>query len=321
MEAGGAKGGTGGPNGNAAVVATSAERVDTEEAGQATEVLRYCDFRDFIRHLGIDPLVDASGLVMVAAHDMFAAPLPPHWSEQIDESSSRVYFFNTVTGDSMWMHPQEALYRELIADVRSWRPDEPLEDIFARSDAHLRRAQQQAVEAIAQWSAFDVPQGPEEAPEFGDMSQFYFNSTTGESRWADPRQSVEFDLRQRHSILCKCIAAHSQVLARMGSSDSSDAEEVRQPGSNVQTLVQTLLESLGTLPLPTRQSAMPPTDVAPPQGVRRPSNLPAGDETVRSSISYFSARSTTSCRGEGGDPDLPPVDPPASHPFVLQTQD
>ena len=47
--------------------------------------------------------------------------------------------------------------------------------------------------------------------------RFYFNATTGESSWADPRQSVEFDLRWapfvtlllirlRHRILSECIA-------------------------------------------------------------------------------------------------------------------
>lgn len=31
--------------------------------------------------------------------------------------------------------------------------------------------------------------------ELSDWCRFYFNATTGESSWADPRQSVEFDLR------------------------------------------------------------------------------------------------------------------------------
>lgn len=273
---------------------------------EGQEVLQYCDFRDFIRHLGIDPRVDASGLVMVAAHHMFAAALPPSWSEQIDESSSRVYFFNQLSGDSLWVHPQAELFRELTEEVRSWPPDEPLEAIFARSDAHLRQAHRNAVESVAQWSAYDAPQGPEEAPEFGDSAQFFFNATTGESRWSDPRQSVEFDLRQRHSILCECIAAHTQTLSRMAkgmSSDSSEGENEREAERGVQALVQNLWESLGTLPLPVRREAAPDVAAAPaPEGARRPAHLPAGDDTVRSSMSYLTARSSASCspRADGG---------------------
>lgn len=292
-------------------------------------MLRYCDFRDFLRTLGVDPRVDASGLMMVAAHHMFAAALPPHWSEQIDEASSRVYFYNALTGESMWVHPESDLHRELIGEIRGWAPDEPMEGIFARSDAHLRQAHQRAVDAVGQWSAYDAPQGPEEAPESGDAAQFFFNAATGESRWSDPRESVEFDLRQRHSILCECISAHTQTLARMAkgmSSDSSDGEDAQL---GMQALVQNLWESLPTLPLPVRREAVAaPSDAAPPDSTRRPAHLPAGDDTVRSSISYLTARSSAGCspRAELGsssrsinDPDAQPQEQPLpNHPFLLQ---
>merc|ERR1740121_688328 len=297
-------------------------------AGQGgTQVLRYCHFSDFLRHLGVDPRVDSSGVVMVAAHHMFVAPLPPHWSEQIDEASSRVYFFNPLTGESLWVHPQSELYRELIEDLRCWAPDEPLEGIFARSDAHLRQAHHRAVEAVGQWSAYDAPEGPEEAPESGDATQFFFNAATGESRWSDPRQYVEFDLRQRHSILCECIAGHTQQLSRMNakglSSDSSDGED-GLPEHGMQALVQNLWESLGTLPLPVRRETIP----APPESGKRPNHLPAGDDTVRSSTSYLTARSNPSSspradlfsgRGsEYGAASATHEQPLPNHPFLLQ---
>lgn len=283
------------------------------------KVLQYCDFRDFLRFLGIDPRVDASGLVMVAAHHMFASALPPHWSEHIDESSSRVYFFNKLTGESAWSHPQEALFRELIDEVRCWRPDECIETVFARSDAHLRQAHARAVESMSQWSGpYDAPQGPEEAPEFGgESSQFFYNATTGESRWSDPRQSVEFDLRQCHSILSECVAGHTQTLAKMSSNDelSSDGEDERRPPL-VQAFVQNLWESIGTLPLPSRQIEAP-ADAVPKQGLpTRPAFLAPGDDTVRSSMSYLTARSETSCTAEArGELDAR-VDALANHQFA-----
>jgi len=261
------------------------------------QVLRYCDFRDFIRHLGVDPRVDASGIVMVAAHHMFAAPLPPDWSEQIDDESSRVYFFNRLSGESLWVHPQAELYRDLIEEIRCWAPDEPVEAIFQRADAYLRQAHKQGAEVVAEWSAFDAPQGPEDqSPEAGEAAQFFFNAATGESRWTDPRESVEFDLKLRHSILCECIAAHTQTLARMAkgvSSDSSEGEDGRGHDHSVQALVQNLWESLGTLPLPARRDAALRLDASPPTSAR-PLHLPAGDDTVRSSVSYLTARSSAS---------------------------
>jgi len=269
---------------------------------------------------------------MVAAHHMFAADLPPHWSEHVEENSSRVYFFNRLTGDSAWSHPQEALFKELIEEVRHWRPAESLDAIFARSDAHLRQAHSLAVQAIAQWSGpYDAPVGPEEAPEFGESAQFYFNAATGDSRWSDPRVAVEFDLGQRHSILCECIRGHTQNLAKMAASDSSDGEDDRDGRSArppMQAIVQNLWQSVGTLPLP----ALTVEGVSPPpvgSGRSRPTGLPAGDDTNRSTMSYLTARSSGSCAEEAPAPISPappqargdlPSDPLPNHPFVLPPQ-
>merc|ERR1719409_2567288 len=133
---------------------------------------------------------------------MFSAELPDYWSEHIDEGTSRVYFFNELTGDALWMHPQEGVFKELIEEVRCWRPNQKLNEIFQRADAHLRQAYSRAIEATAQWSGpYSAPaQGPEETGA-DEGAQFFYNANTGESRWSDPRQSVEFDLRQRRSIL------------------------------------------------------------------------------------------------------------------------
>lgn len=256
-----------------------------------SQALRYCNFEDFLEHLAIDQS-SASALTMAAAQHMFVAPLPPQWSEQVDESSSRVYFFNRATGESLWMHPQKSIFEELLQEVHSWQPDTSLEEIAVQADAHLRQAQRTAVQALAQWSAFDAPQGPEEAPEFAESSQFYFNATTGESSWADPRQSVEFDLRLRHGILSECMSAF-RVL---GLPDESSEGEVSShaDGRDLPSLPQSFGENLGellgslTLPLRHVERLEVPKAAGP---VVRP-NLSAGDETVRTEMSYLTARST-----------------------------
>lgn len=253
------------------------------------EALNYCNFEDFLEHLGLDH-TSASGLTIAAAQQMFSAPLPPQWSEQVDENSSRVYFFNRATGDSLWMHPQKSIFEDLLQEVQCWQPDNSLEEIAARADAHLRQAQRTAVEALAQWSAFDAPQGPEEAPEFAESSQFYFNATAGESSWADPRQSVEFDLRLRHSILSECISAF-RVL---GLPDESSEGEVSShaDGRDValpQAFGGDLGELLGSLTLPLRHVERLEL---PKAGVPIRPNVSAGDETGRTELSYLTARST-----------------------------
>jgi len=264
---------------------------------ETLQVLRHSEFQDFLEHVGVDPDADSSGLLTVAGERMYSAALPPGWSEHVDEASSRVYFFNKLSGESLWVHPQAETFCELIEEIRSWPSDESTEAIFARSDAHLRQAHRQAIEAVSHWSAHDVPEGPEEAPEFSDSTaQFFFNSTTGESRWSDPRQYVEFDLRQRHSILCECMASHSHARASKGmSSESSDGEHERGQDHGVQAFMQNLWESIGTLPLPVRHEAPAWEASLPSAVVRRPAHLPSGDISVRSSVSYLTARSSTSC--------------------------
>jgi len=290
----------------AAALTTQLPAPSSDPGHSVQQELRYCNFEDFIGLLGIDQAEEPNNVVTTAAQHMFAAPLPPQWSEQVDEASSRVYFFNRSTGESLWMHPQETIFKEIIEEVRAWRREDSIDVIFARADEHLRAASRRAVEALEQWSSYDAPQGPEDSPEFssgGEGAQcFYFNATTGDSSWADPRQPVEFDLRQRHTILGECISAF-KVLALP--SDSSDVEssaldasfslKSRQPtadGAGVQAFVQNLGELLGTLSLPLRQVATP-LDAIPPA---RPTGLPTGDDTVRSSVSYFSARSQLTSR-------------------------
>lgn len=252
------------------------------EEPPSNEALRYCNLEDFLEHLGVDH-ASAGSLIMAAAQHMFAAPLPPQWSEQVDEGSGRVYFFNRATGESLWQHPQKPLFEEILAEVRCWQPEASVESLVARAERHLRQAQQSALEVLSQWSAFDAPQGPEEAPEFGETSRFFFNATTGESSWADPRQLVDFDLRLRHGILSECMAAFR---AHSLPDESSEGELSSHAERDTSVQELDIRELLGTLSLPLRQ-----LDAALP-GMRPPHATSAGDDTVRSSMSYLTARST-----------------------------
>eukprot|EP00435_Cladocopium_sp_Y103_P042498 s2801_g11.t1 len=120
-------------------------------------------------------------------------------------------------------------------------------------------------------------------------ARFYFNATTGESSWADPRQSVEFDLRLRHSILSECISAF-RVLGLPDESSEGEAhlQHLRRDVALPQAFGGDLGELLGSLTLPLRHERLE----LPKAGVPIRPNVSAGDETGRTELSYLTARST-----------------------------
>eukprot|EP00933_Yihiella_yeosuensis_P008657 TRINITY_DN114240_c0_g1_i1.p1 TRINITY_DN114240_c0_g1~~TRINITY_DN114240_c0_g1_i1.p1 ORF type:complete len:498 (+),score=125.80 TRINITY_DN114240_c0_g1_i1:30-1496(+) len=172
------------------------------------EVLECCDLEDFLRLLDIDPQAhEVDSHVMNAARSMYAAPLPPGWSEQVDEDSAYLYFYHKTTGESIWLHPQEAIFKELIAEVSKWHPDDKQDVITANVEAHMKQAQLAAADIIGNWSCAEVPDDGS-----GGMTQYYVNMNTGETSWADPRQSLEFDLWQRQYVLNTCKSTHIEKL-------------------------------------------------------------------------------------------------------------
>lgn len=176
------------------------------EAEDLLEVLQHCEYEDFRRLLGPKAASGASEVVMTASKRMYASPLPPDWSEQVDHDSSYLYFYNKVTGESLWEHPQRGLFIELIQEVASWRENDSMEMVVARSDMHMRQAHMNASDTISSWSAVECDDGA------GGLTSYYANLSTGETRWSDPRKTLEFDLWQRQYILSACMATHAEEL-------------------------------------------------------------------------------------------------------------
>merc|ERR1712151_1333266 len=65
----------------------------------------------FVQSLGIDPIKESDMLWI--AEEAFHAQLPPSWSEHTDERG-RVYFHNAAAGESMWQHPLDSLFHEIV---------------------------------------------------------------------------------------------------------------------------------------------------------------------------------------------------------------
>ncbi|DAZ95044.1 TPA: hypothetical protein N0F65_002778 [Lagenidium giganteum] len=67
--------------------------------------------RDHARSMGVDP--DAEPELMVLVQEALLADVPEGW-EQGETDDGTLYYFNTETEESIWEHPLDGHYRELI---------------------------------------------------------------------------------------------------------------------------------------------------------------------------------------------------------------
>lgn len=98
-----------GPGGSVIVLESSDdERVPTEE-----EVNEYAEF------LGLDPATEPH--LLWIAKEGVVAQVPPPW-KACTENGDDVFYFNFETGDSVWEHPSDEKYRQLVEDHRNKPP-------------------------------------------------------------------------------------------------------------------------------------------------------------------------------------------------------
>ncbi len=71
--------------------------------------------RDHAKSLGVDPDKEAS--LMSIVEQALLAELPNDW-EQGETEEGTLYYFNTVTEESIWEHPLDAHYRDLIKTTK-----------------------------------------------------------------------------------------------------------------------------------------------------------------------------------------------------------
>ncbi|XP_051668165.1 centrosomal protein of 164 kDa [Manacus candei] len=73
------------------------------------------EIRNFAPIIGIDPEKESELLWL--ARECLVAPLPPDW-KPCQDTTGDVYYFNFATGQSMWEHPCDEQYRELVVRER-----------------------------------------------------------------------------------------------------------------------------------------------------------------------------------------------------------
>jgi len=104
------------------------------------------------------------------------------------------------------------LFRSIIEEAMSWPADATREDIAKRCQEQLELAYRAAKEELAQWSGpYCMEAGrrtdrPMLGVDFRDL--YYYNESTGESSWVDPRAALQFDLQQRRQLTYLCLTLY-----------------------------------------------------------------------------------------------------------------
>lgn len=280
-------------------------------------MLQHCSFKNFAKQLNVHTFTGKTMLVRRALWRMFKTPLPPEWSEHLDADGSELYFFNGLTGESSWYHPWSTLFKRLLDEVESWPAGSSPEEVFRRCDDYMQQEQAAAAAALSLWSGpyqmqeatcLDVPDGM-------DFEVFYFNATTGESSWVDPRMTLEFVLLQQHDLVSKLLGDHEQLgkcaspaFDPDGSDYDSDSDSLEhcsaashyQRASMYKIVCPAPTEPSDkaslSLPLGRHSPSAPVTEASPGSCMSflKAPRTPIGEDSVRSHISYRSAFSTFS---------------------------
>ncbi|XP_068274197.1 centrosomal protein of 164 kDa isoform X2 [Nyctibius grandis] len=73
------------------------------------------EIHDFAQNIGIDPEKEPE--LMWLAKEAIVAPLPPGW-KPCQDITGEIYYFNFANGQSMWEHPCDGYYSELVIQER-----------------------------------------------------------------------------------------------------------------------------------------------------------------------------------------------------------
>ncbi|CAJ1409617.1 unnamed protein product [Effrenium voratum] len=256
---------------------------------------RHLQFADLARQLGLED-VDRGSLPWMVAHHMLELPLPPEWSEELD-FSGQPYYFHSLTGDTSCSHPLLGMFKSIIAEVAAWPQEPRLEEAAALAGRHLQRAHGFAFQELLRWSgphSIEAGRRPDRAA--ADHRDVYFcNLATGECSRENPHAMLDFELRQRRSLLSRCLAAFPPSKSEGASQGSTDAEEgsEREMSPAIRVFAPDSKPHL----------------VLPPRGLSgclsQASQRAYGDESCKSQASFYSATSAEEAPFVGQDPERP----------------
>jgi hypothetical protein len=178
---------------------------------------------EYVKGLDIDPVKEADMLWI--AEEAFNAALPPGWTEHQDEQG-RTYFHNTASGDSVWRHPMDELFRDIVAYQRRvvtlggfWEVEDEIEAL-----------EESIKKDLADWmELFDE-----------QTERFFYNKKTDESRFDDPRTVVYHELYARIKMVGK-MKERLPVLARNARPTEAELAKTRQKDDEERRYMKSLI--------------------------------------------------------------------------------
>jgi len=180
------------------------------EAGVAAGVegaREVADLRQYGLTLGVD--IEWAEELRWVVQEAFTAPLPKGWAEHKDDDG-RVYFWHDESEESVWEHPMDAIYRDLLGLVSRVRQDAPAGAADAEQrrvraiEQHVQGVHKRAVDSLENWS------GPY-ASEYGE---YYYNAALNVSSWHCPLEDWERELATSERILSGCLLSELRPRAR-----------------------------------------------------------------------------------------------------------
>lgn len=73
---------------------------------------------EYAQSIGIDPIKERD--LLFIAREGIVAPLPPDW-KPCQDATEEIYYFNFQTGESVWDHPCDEYYRNMVIEERRRR--------------------------------------------------------------------------------------------------------------------------------------------------------------------------------------------------------
>eukprot|EP00933_Yihiella_yeosuensis_P031113 TRINITY_DN24657_c0_g1_i2.p1 TRINITY_DN24657_c0_g1~~TRINITY_DN24657_c0_g1_i2.p1 ORF type:complete len:804 (+),score=175.10 TRINITY_DN24657_c0_g1_i2:204-2615(+) len=134
----------------------------------------------YVHSLGIDHVRESEMLWI--AEEAFNAPLPPGWTEHID-NDGRTYFYQTSTRLSSWKHPLDEVFQDIVG---YWRRI-LAQGGFWEIDDEIQEIEEKIRNDLSQWMELFDDTG----------NKFYYNRQTQQSCFDDPRHTAYHGLYTR----------------------------------------------------------------------------------------------------------------------------
>jgi len=147
-----------------------------------------------------------------AAYDM---PLPPRWSEQVD-NRGYIYFAHVLRSEATWDHPLLDAFRQTLDFALSAGDAKmSLADAVEAVKSHLLKVQSRAASELQVW------RGPFRESRFSN--EYFYNVFTEASTWESPVERWQYELHARYWLLV-------QLLQQVHMAQEQAASGVQPPG-------------------------------------------------------------------------------------------